>query len=310
MLIIGENIHIISPRVKEAVRKRDTEAMQRLAQAQVDAGADMLDLNIGPQKRQGVEIMQWLVSAVQEVTDAGLSLDTTNLPAIRAGLDLVKAGPKRGAMINSTSAEEERLAKVPPVAAEYGAKLIALTMGKGGIPLTAEERVTIAIEQLIPRAMEVGIPMENLYLDPLVLTVAGCQEYCPHAVEAVRYIKQGMDPAPMTVCGLSNVSNHVPAENRSLLNRVYLVMLMATGIDAAIADPLDDELMEAVRIVEERDDSTGVGALLLTLHDRIAAMEELEPSDVDMDDPAQAAIWKTVQVLENKTIFSEAYLRT
>jgi len=276
----------------------------------VDAGADMLDLNIGPQKRQGVEIMQWLVSAVQEVTDSGLSLDTTNLPAIRAGLDLVKAGPTRGAMINSTSAEEERLAKVPPVAAEYGAKLIALTMGKGGIPLTAEERVTIAIEQLIPRAMEVGIPMEDLYLDPLVLTVAGCQEYCPHAVEAVRYIKQGMDPAPMTVCGLSNVSNHVPAENRSLLNRVYLVMLMATGIDAAIADPLDDELMEVIRIVEERDDSTGVGALLLTLHDRIAAMEELEPSDVDMDDPAQAAIWKTVQVLENKTIFSEAYLRT
>jgi 5-methyltetrahydrofolate corrinoid/iron sulfur protein methyltransferase len=310
VLIIGENIHIISPKVKEAVRRRDTEAMQKLALAQVDAGADMLDLNIGPQKRQGVEVMQWLVGAVQQVTDVGLSLDTTNLSAIRAGLDLVKAGPTCCAMINSTSAEEERLANVPPVAAEYGAKLIALTMGKGGIPLTAEERVTIAIEQLVPRAMEVGIPMEDLYLDPLVLTVAGCQEYCPHAVEAVRYIKQGMDPAPMTVCGLSNVSNHVPAENRSLLNRVYLVMLMATGIDAAIADPLDDELMEAVRIVEERDDSTGVGALLLTLHDRIAAMEELEPSDVDMDDPAQADIWKTVQVLENKTIFSEAYLRT
>ena len=305
MLIIGENIHIIAPRVKQAVQDRDTAAMQKLAVSQVGAGAHLLDLNIGPQKRQGIEVMSWLVDAVQRVTDVGLSLDTTNLAAIEAGLKLVK----RQAVINSTSAEPERLEKVPPVAAAYGAKLIALTMGKGGIPLTAEERVTIAIEQLVPRAMEVGIPMDDLLLDPLVLTVAGCQEYCPHAVEAVRYIKQGMDPAPQTVCGLSNVSNHVPAEGRSLLNRVYLVKLMAVGIDAAIADPLDKELMEAIRIIEERDDSTPVGALLLTLHDRTAAMEELEPSDVDMDDPAQADIWKTVQVLENKIIYSEAYLR-
>ena len=305
MLIIGENIHIIAPRVKQAVQDRDTAAMQKLAVSQVGAGAHLLDLNIGPQKRQGIEVMSWLVDAVQRVTDVGLSLDTTNLAAIEAGLKLVK----RQAVINSTSAEPERLEKVPPVAAAYGAKLIALTMGKGGIPLTAEERVTIAIEQLVPRAMEVGLPMDDLLLDPLVLTVAGCQEYCPHAVEAVRYIKQGMDPAPQTVCGLSNVSNHVPAEGRSLLNRVYLVKLMAVGIDAAIADPLDKELMEAIRIIEERDDSTPVGALLLTLHDRTAAMEELEPSDVDMDDPAQADIWKTVQVLENKIIYSEAYLR-
>ena len=305
MLIIGENIHIIAPRVKQAVQDRDTAAMQKLAVSQVGAGAHLLDLNIGPQKRQGIEVMSWLVDAVQQVTDVGLSLDTTNLAAIEAGLKLVK----RQAVINSTSAEPERLEKVPPVAAAYGAKLIALTMGKGGIPLTAEERVTIAIEQLVPRAMEVGLPMDDLLLDPLVLTVAGCQEYCPHAVEAVRYIKQGMDPAPQTVCGLSNVSNHVPAEGRSLLNRVYLVKLMAVGIDAAIADPLDQELMETIRIIEERDDSTPVGALLLTLHDRTAAMEELEPSDVDMDDPAQADIWKTVQVLENKIIYSEAYLR-
>jgi len=305
VLIIGENIHIIAPRVKQAVQDRDTAAMQKLAVSQVEAGAHLLDLNIGPQKRQGIEVMSWLVDAVQQVTDVGLSLDTTNLAAIEAGLKLVK----RQAVINSTSAEPERLEKVPPVAAAYGAKLIALTMGKGGIPLTAEERVTIAIEQLVPRAMEVGLPMDDLLLDPLVLTVAGCQEYCPHAVEAVRYIKQGMDPAPQTVCGLSNVSNHVPAEGRSLLNRVYLVKLMAVGIDAAIADPLDKELMEAIRIIEERDDSTPVGALLLTLHDRTAAMEELEPSDVDMDDPAQADIWKTVQVLENKIIYSEAYLR-
>jgi len=305
MLIIGENIHIIAPTVKNAIAERDTATIQRLAKAQVDKGADILDLNIGPQKRSGPEVMTWMVNAVQEVTDVGLSFDTTNLAAIETGLKLAK----HQGMINSTSAEPERLEKVPEVAARYSAKLIALLMGKGGIPVTAEERVAIAIDQLVPRAMEVGIPMEDLFLDPLVLTVAGCQEYCPHAVEAVRYIKQGMDPAPMTIGGLSNVSNNVPNENRSLLNRVYLVMLMAAGIDAVIADPLDRHLMETIRIVEQRDDSTPVGNLLLSLYDATAAMEELEPSQVDMNDPDQVDIWKTVQVLLNKTIFAESYLR-
>ena len=183
-------------------------------------------------------------------------------------------------------------------------------MGKSGIPMSAEERVSIAIEQLIPRAMEVGLPMENLYLDPLVLTVAGCQEYCPHAVEAVLYVKQAMDPAPLTIGGLSNVSNKVPPEGRSLLNRTYLVMLMAAGLDAVIADPLDKEQMEVIRIVENRDDSTPVGKLILALYDATAAQAELEPSQVDMKDPEQVAIWKTVQVLLNKIIFTESYLRT
>jgi 5-methyltetrahydrofolate corrinoid/iron sulfur protein methyltransferase len=305
MLIIGENIHIISPHVREAIGQRDTASVQRLAKEQVEHGAGMLDLNIGPQKKEGVEVMRWLVPAVQEAVDVPLSLDTTNLEAIRTGLSLLK----QQGMVNSASAEPERLEMVPPVAAEYNARLIALMMGKSGIPVTAEERVSIAIDQLIPRALEVGVPMENLYLDPLLMTVAGCQEYCPPAIEAIRYVKQGMDPAPMTTCGLSNVSNRVPAENRSLLNRVYLVMLMAVGLDSAIADPLDTELMNVIRIVEGRDDSTGAGSLLLTLFDRTAAMEELEPADADMSDPEQAAIWKTYQVLLNKTIYTDSYLR-
>lgn len=306
MLIVGENIHIISPTVKNAIRTRDAETIQKLALAQEEGGAGFLDLNIGPQRRSGPEVMTWIVNAVQEVSELPLSFDTTNLVAIETGLKLAA----RPGMINSTSAEPERLANVPPLAAKYNAKLIALMMGKGGIPLTAEERVGYAIEALIPRAQELGIPAENLFLDPLVLTVAGCQEYCPHAIEAVRYVKMGMDPAPMTIGGLSNVSNKVPHENRSLINRVYLVMLMAAGIDAVIADPLDEELMNVIRIVEERDDSTAVGALLLALYDATMAMEELDYSQVDMSDPGQAAIWKTVQVLMNKIIFTESYLRT
>jgi 5-methyltetrahydrofolate corrinoid/iron sulfur protein methyltransferase len=306
MLIIGENIHIIAPAVKEAIANRDTEAVQRLAKAQVESGATILDLNVGPQKKEGPQVMEWLVPAVQEVVDVTISLDTTNLEAIKAGLALLK----QPGIVNSTSGEPERLERVPPVAAEYNAGLVALMMGKSGIPMTAEERVSIAIDQLVPRAMEVGIPMDRLYLDPLAMTVAGCQEYAPHALEAIRYVKQGMDPAPMTTIGLSNVSNTVAAEKRSLLNRTYLVMLMAVGLDTAIADPLDEKLMEFIRIVEQRDDSTGVGSLLLKLYDRTAAMEELEPSDVDMSDPDQVDVWKTVQVLLNKVIFTDSYLRT
>ena len=306
MLILGENIHIVSPTVKQIIDDRDAEGIQRLAKDQVEHGAGILDLNIGPQKRRGPEVMTWLVNAVQDVVDVPLSFDTTNLAAIETGLKLAKTK----AMVNSTSAEPERLENVPPVAAKYNARLIALMMGKGGIPVTAEDRVSFAIEKIIPRAMEVGIPMEDLYLDPLVMTVAGCQEYCPHAIEAVRYVKLAMDPAPMTTCGLSNVSNRVPAEGRSLVNCVYMVMLMAAGIDSAIADPLDDKLIDVIRIVEERDDSTAVGSLLLALHDATEAMEELEPSQVDMSDPEQVAIWKTVQILLNKVIFTDSYLRT
>ncbi len=305
MLIIGENIHIISPHIKEAIANRDTAAIQKLALEQAAAGAGILDLNIGPQKKEGVEVMRWMTEAVQEVTDLPISFDTTNLEAIRAGLRLAKVQD----MVNSASAEPQRLADVPPVAAEFGARLIALTMGAAGIPVTAEERVAIAIETLIPRAVELGIPMENLYLDPLFMTVSGCQEYCPPAIEAVRYIKLGMDPAPMTTGGLSNVSNRVPAEGRSLLNRVYMAMMMAVGLDSAIADPLDKELMKVIRIVETRDDSSAAGSLLLLLHDRVAAMEELEAGDVDMNEPDQVEIWKTYQVLMNKVIYTDNYLR-
>jgi 5-methyltetrahydrofolate corrinoid/iron sulfur protein methyltransferase len=305
MLIIGENIHIISPKVKQAVADRDASTIQHMATVQVERGADMLDLNIGPQKRRGVEVMDWIVDAVQEVTDVPLSLDTTNVAAIETGLKKVK----RQAMINSTSADPDRLNTSMPLAAKYNAKIIALTMGRSGIPTTADGRVEMAMEVLIPKAMELGMPMSDLYLDPLVLTVNGTQDHAPHTLNAVRFFKQLTDPPPMSVVGLSNVSNSVPHENRSLINRTYLVMLMAAGLDAAIADPLDDKLNEYIRILDGRDTSTGLGNLLVTLYDKTAAMEELEPSDVDMSDPDQVDVWKTVQILYNKVIYAHSYLR-
>lgn len=306
MYKIGENIHIISPKVKEGIANRDGAFFVDLARRQKAAGADALDLNVGPRKKDGPEVMTWLVDVMQEaVPGMTLSFDTTNLAAIETGLKKVGAN----AIVNSTSAEEERLANVPPLAAQYGAKLIALCMEKSGIPVSADARVAIAMEKLIPRAEEVGLPMQNLLIDPLILTVSGCQEYVPQAIETVRMVKMVMDPPPMTVVGLSNVSNQVPAEMRPLLNRVYMVMLMAVGLDAAIVDPLDKDLMEAIRIVEARDATTPVGALYLKLHDAVAAGEELEPDQVNLADSDQADIWKTVQVLLNKVIYTDSYLR-
>ena len=306
MYKIGENIHIISPKVKEALAERDGAFFVDLARKQKEAGADAIDLNIGPRKKDGPEVVEWLVDCMQEaVPGTTISFDTTNLAAIETGLKLWGSD----AIINSTSAEPERLENVPPLAAEYGAKIIALCMEKSGIPVGADARVGIAMETLIPRAEELGIPMENLLVDPLVLTVSGCQEYVPEAIEAVRMIKMVADPAPMTVVGLSNVGNQVPYEMRPLLNRVYMVMLMAAGLDAAIVDPLDTKLNDAIKSVQTRDDSTPVKALYLKLHDAVAAMEELQPEDVDMDDPEQAEIWKTVQVLLNKVIYTDSYLQ-
>ena len=306
MYIIGENIHIISPKVKEAIKERDDKFFQDTAVKLVEAGADAVDLNIGPQKKMGHEILPWLVETVEKVVDVPLVFDTTNLAAIEAACETVsKAQP----IINSTDAREERLATVPAVAKKYNTRLIALTMAEGMIPVGADERVGLALEILIPHMLEIDFPISDLIIDPLVLTVSGCQEYCPECIEAVRTLKFAWDPPPLTNGGLSNVSNAVPAEMRPLINRTYMVMLMGAGVDMVIADPLDKELMEWIRVVEERDESTALNKLLLKLHDRVAAMEELEPGDVDMSDPAQAEIWKTVQVVLNKVIYTDSYLR-
>ncbi len=306
MYIIGENIHIVAPKVKEAIANRDGAFFVDLARKQVENGAQVLDLNVGPQKKAGPEVMSWLVDVVHEAvgTDVVLSFDTTNLEAIKAGLNKV---PRGKAIVNSTSAEAERLENVPPVAVQYGAKLIGLTMAKEGIPVSAEARVSLALEKLVPRCEEVGLPLDHLIVDPLVLTVKGCQEYVPQCVEAVRILKQS-GLSILTNAGLSNVSNQVPPELRPLINRTYAVMLMAVGLDMAIADPLDTKLKEFMHIVNGRDTSTPVGQLIVTLFDRTVAGEEVTPDDVDMKDPEQAAIWKTIQILLNKVIYADAYL--
>lgn len=306
MYIIGENIHIISQNVKDALRDRDGRFFQDLAVRQVEAGADALDLNLGPRKKDGEEVFPWMVELMEAVVDVPLCFDSTNILGIEAGLKkITKAQP----IINSTSAEPERLEKVPLLAKQYNTRLVALTMGKSGIPVAADERVNIALESLIPRALEIDFPISDLIVDPLVLTVSGCQEYCPELIEAVRTIQFAWDPPPPISVGLSNVSNAVPRENRPLINRVYCAMLMGAGLQMMIADPFDEQLNEVVKVIETRNETTAVNRLYLAIHDHIAAMEEPSKTDVDMHDPEQVAIWKTVEILLNKVIYADAYLQ-
>jgi 5-methyltetrahydrofolate corrinoid/iron sulfur protein methyltransferase len=305
MIVIGECIHVISPRVRAAIENRDKAFIQDLALRQVQKGAHLLDLNIGPQKKAGVEVMSWIVNTIQEVTDVPLSLDTTNAAAIEAGLQLCH----KKAIINSTDATPERLNALMPLAAKYGAGIIALTLAATGLPTTAEARIDLAMNYILPAAEEQGVPLENIYFDPLVLTVNGNQDQALHTVNAVRFFKQMTDPPPMTTCGLSNVSNSCPKEVRPLLNRVFLIMLLGAGLDSAIVDPLDDELMQAIRIIETRDASTPEGKLYLDLYDAYARGEEFDPSSVDLSHPGLRDIVKTIQVLENKTLYAHGYLR-
>jgi 5-methyltetrahydrofolate corrinoid/iron sulfur protein methyltransferase len=305
VLIIGENIHIIAPPVKAAIEARDAKAIQDMALRQIEAGAGIIDLNIGPQKKLGHEVMPWMVETVQAVTDTPLSLDTTNLAAMEAGLQKCA----RPAMLNSASADPARLDSVMQLAARYGARVIALTMGVDGIPTTADGRAGIAMEALLPAAEAAGLPVQDVYLDPLVLTVTCNQDVARESVEAIRMFKMMADPPPTTVVGLSNISNGCPPETRPLINRTLLVMLLGAGLDSAIADPLDAAQNEWIRIVEQRDESSPIGKLVVALHDASAAMDELDPALVDQGDPEQVALYKTYRMLLNEVIYADSYLR-
>ena len=305
MYIIGENIHIISEKVKEALAARDREFFMDLAVKQVEAGAKAIDINLGPRKKDWAEVFPWIVETVETVVDVPLSIDTTNVDGMEAALKTIK---KAQPILNSTSAEPERLEKVPLLAKNYNAKIIALTMGTSGIPVEADARVNIAVETLIPRLMEIGFNMDDLIIDPLVLTTSGCQQYCPHLIEAVRMLQYAWDPAPNISVGLSNVSNAVPNENRPLINRTYLAMLMGVGLKMMIANPFDEKQNDVIRWIETKDTSNPLALVYNKIAERTAASEEPQMEDFDLKDPEQSDIWKTTQILLNKVIYADAYL--
>ena len=245
MLMIGERINVITKAQRDAMQNRDPKPIQEMARAQVDAGANVLDINIGPAEDDGPELMDWIVKTVQEVAQVPLCLDTTNLDAIRAGLKAHNNEWGR-AIINSTSGETVRLNTFMPVAAEFQCDIIGLCLSGSGLPADANERAAIAVD-IMGKAMEVGLPVEHIHLDPLVLMLNGNQEQAMQCINAVEMFQALNDPPMKTVVGLSNIANTAPAEMKGILTAVFYKMLVDAGLTGAIIDTLEKEFMEVVR---------------------------------------------------------------
>lgn len=233
MLVIGEKLSVIAKRVREAMNNRDKGPIQEIALRQFKEGAGMIDANIGPCEDGGPQLMEWMVTTIQEVVHAPICLDTTNLSAIEAGLKVHNNEWGRP-LINSTSNDPERF-PILELAAKYNSQIIGLTVGKGGLPADAEERAGIASE-IMARAMEYGVPLEDLFLDPLVLQIATTQEQAIKVIGAVKMFQELNDPPMKTVVGLSNISNGCPKHVRPILNNHLLALMMYEGLTAAIAD--------------------------------------------------------------------------
>lgn len=243
--MIGERINGMFKDIGEAVAKFDPKPIQEWAIKQTQAGAHYLDLNVGPTATDRVKSMRWMAEIISEVSDVPIALDSTNYDAIEAGLEVIN---KPGALINSCPNERPKIERVFPMAAKYGAGIVALTMDKAGIPQSADARVAHAME-LVAAADEFGVPFDSLFIDPLILPCNGVlQAHAPEVLEALRQIKTLSDPAPHTTLGLSNVSQGTP--DRSLVNRTYVVMAICAGLDSAIIDVNDDTMVESIATAE------------------------------------------------------------
>lgn len=242
MLIIGERINTSRKGLHEAVEKKDEEFLKEIARKQVENGADYLEVNCGTRLEREVDDLPWLVKLVQETVDVPLSIDTPRPEAAEAALSVHKGRP----IINSISAESQRYEKVLPLVKKYKSGVIALCMDDRGIPETAEQKFEVA-NNLRARLISDGVPEEDIYLDPLVQTVGSNQAVGMAVVEAIREIARSF-PKTHISCGISNISHGLP--KRKVLNRAFIVMCIAAGLDTGIVDPNDAELMQSIIAAE------------------------------------------------------------
>ena len=243
MFIIGELINGMYTNIGRAMKEKDKAAIQKCALEQIKAGADALDVNCGPASKNPVSDIQWLVEAIQEVTDKPLALDSSKPQVIESGLKV----SRNKIIINSTTADSEKLDILVPLAKKYNTKLIGLTISTKGIPQNKDQRLELAAT-IVANCAEKEFPIEDLYLDPIVLPVNVAQAQMRDILESIREFKIISEPSPKTIVGLSNVSQGTSV--RSLINRTFLSMAVAYGLDAAILDPKDSELMDATITAE------------------------------------------------------------
>lgn len=249
MILIAERINGMFTDVKQAIANKDKKVIQDLAKRQTEAGAAYLDVNVGTAAADQEGTIQWLVETIQETCSTSLCLDSQKPDVIAAGLKVINTD--NGVLLNSTplnkKSDEEVFDKYLEMANQAGPKanLIALTMDKNGVPQDTDTRVAIAAE-IVSKAMEKGFDTQRLFIDPIILPVKvpNAQSQPGNILAAMDQIKYLSDPAPHMTIGLSNLSQG--ASERSLINRVFLAMAISRGLDSAIADVFDQNLMNVV----------------------------------------------------------------
>ncbi|NQT36814.1 MAG: dihydropteroate synthase [Planctomycetes bacterium] len=243
MHIFSERINGMYRDVRSAINEKEKAAVLALTKEQVAGGADIMDINLGPTKGDPVENFVWLAQTVAEATDLPISLDSAKPKMLAEAVRRVKeALPNTRLVINSSTAAPENMEQLIPVAAETGSAIIGLTMDQEGVPGNVEKRVECGATFFMA-AMEAGIMPEDIYLDPIILPVNVAQKQPMNVLEAIRQLSMLSDPPPHFILGLSNVSQQCLFRN--LLNRTYLVMAISAGLDAAIMDAADKDLVEA-----------------------------------------------------------------
>ena len=243
MFIIGELINGMYSNIALALKQRDKKIVQTCALEQIASGADALDVCCGPASKNPLIDMPWLVEVIQEVTDKPLCLDSGNPKVIAEGLKVAK----NKTILNSTTADVEKLQILIPLAKKYKSGLIGLTISVKGIPQNKDQRLELAATILM-HASEKEFPIQELYLDPILMPINVAQNQIRDILATIAEFKMISQPSPKTIIGLSNISQG--ARTRSLINRTFLTMAVASGLDSAILDPEDKELMDALITAE------------------------------------------------------------
>jgi 5-methyltetrahydrofolate corrinoid/iron sulfur protein methyltransferase len=295
MIIIGENIHVIANAVSHAIRVRDASVIQHLVKVQAGAGADYIDLNVGPVEKDTEKTMEWLVNIVQGVTDLPLSIDTMHPIAMEAGLRVCKKRP----LLNYVSGIADSRERMLPLARKYNCDVVISAMTEKGVPLDVESRME-GVMETVSRANGLGILNEDIWVDPLIFPVTTAGEGQRYSVACLEFIKilQDVLPGVKSTVGLSNISNGVPNHLRPILNRTYVVMLGRNGLYSVITDPLDKGLMSLIR-----GEMSNITNLIY---------RTMDGEDIDLTSLSQKEVEyvKTTKVLMAQTFYSDAWLET
>ena len=302
MILIGENIHVVSAAVKEALLKKDEAFIKQLISLQNKM--DYADLNVGPARGELSGILNFLCPVVEANSDLKISLDTVNFEDMKASFEFVKN--QKDVILNSTAGDSAQLDMMTDFALEKECNLIALTMTKaGGIPDTCDGRMEIAFE-IYEQCLKKNL-LKNLYFDPLVLPLTAAQAQAKEALDTLKMLKETFEVPVKTVIGLSNISNGSPAGLRRLINRVYAVLAFGAGLDAVIMDAADDELIRILKMLDSQNPENETDKLYLDLSDMIKNFTDLEEISYDKSNHEQVRIIKTCEVLLNKKIYSDSF---